>query len=167
MPVSMKQGKNLITGWLTQHAAKISSVVDFGAGAGWYGKTIREIAPSANLIAVEIWEPYIKKYELEKIYNEVIVADALSVRFDFFDLAIFGDVLEHMTKEKARALIEQTREKATYIIVSIPHGSMPQGPVFGNEFESHVSTWEWEELCELFKDFEIKEKFLQIAVFIK
>lgn len=166
MPFSMKQGKNLIIDWLKKHKNDFSNVVDFGCGAGWYGTTIRSINPSAHLTGIEIWQPYLEKYKLAGIYDQVIIDDARTLPFESIDLAIFGDVLEHMEKDEAKALFERIKAISKYIIVSIPAVEMPQGPVFGNKFESHLATWNWEELCDYFADFEIKEQFLQIGVFI-
>jgi len=166
MPVSLNQGKDLIEAWLTKHLGEYFSMADFGAGAGWYGKKVKEVAPFVHCTAVEAFEPYVEKYNLRKIYDQVIVGDIRDVVFEQQDLMIFGDVLEHLPKKYVRPLITNSLAISKFIIVSIPVGPMPQGPVFGNSYEEHLGTWSWAELCDVFKDFEIIERYKDIGVFI-
>jgi hypothetical protein len=166
MPVSLNQGKDLIEAWLRAHVEQYFSVLDIGAGAGWYGKKIKEIAPSKHCIAVEAWQPYIEKYGLKKIYDDVFVHDVRRMISFPYDLTIFGDVLEHLPKKYVRPILENTLLTSKFVIVSIPVGPMPQGPVYGNPFEEHLGTWSWAELCDIFKNFEIIERYKDIAVFI-
>ena len=104
MPYSSYNGKQVINHFIKQHP-EIKSAVDFGAGAGWYGKKIRTIHPGMRLTAIEGYAPNIEKFELRKIYDEVIEGNFEHLAWPEADLAIFGDVLEHLEKETAIKMI--------------------------------------------------------------
>lgn len=121
---------------------KPASVVDVGAGSGTYAKLMRE-HHDCHWTAVEAWGPYVAEYELESLYDNVIVADARYLHPLSFaaDLVILGDVIEHMTKPEAVRLLAGIKTKAKHIIVSIPIGEWPQGAVGGVPFEEHKASW--------------------------
>jgi hypothetical protein len=167
MPFSSHYGKNLICEWLAKSRIDIVSMIDFGAGAGYYGKIFKFYIPWARREAVEVFEPYIVKYELSLIYSKIYTQNASKMALPDADIAVCGDVIEHMTKDVATDFIKRIEAKYRHVIVSIPFGSYPQGASHGNEFESHLSEWSFDELCEIFKNFKIKEKYRNIAVFIK
>jgi len=57
--------------------------------------------PEARFEAVEIFYPYIERFQLEKRYDWVWQGDVRVAARYFareFDLVIFGDVLEHMRR---------------------------------------------------------------------
>ena len=93
--------------------------------------------------AVEAWEPYVDEFGLRDLYDEVIVTDARRLNWPIFqvDLVIAGDVLEHMPRDDAKALLKRIRQGAANLIVSIPVLHLPQGAVNGNPYEQHVDHW--------------------------
>lgn len=110
------------------------TVLDIGAGAG----TWRRLCPQGTWTAVEIWEPYVHTYGLRDLYDKVILGDAREVDLAGpYDLAIAGDVLEHVPDPQA--LFNRLREVATYVLVQIPVIHWPQGEVDGNPYEAHVA----------------------------
>jgi hypothetical protein len=167
MPFSAPYGKKIIVRWLAENRPDIKSMVDFGAGAGYYGKLFKFYIPWCRREAVEVFEPYIEKYELSLIYSKIYIEDASKMALPSADMAVFGDVIEHMTKDVALDFISRIDAKYRHAIISIPFGSYPQDASHGNEFERHLSEWSFEELCEVFKNFKVKEKYKNIAVFIK
>lgn len=167
MPFSSKQGKFEIVKWLSKNARDISSMIDFGAGAGNYAKIFIAHAPRIHRTAVEVFEPYIKKFRLASLYQKIIVADFSKMELPAGDLAILGDVVEHLPKEPARAFVASVVAKYPHVIVSIPVGSYPQGTVYGNDFERHLSEWTIKELDEMFKNFPVRLVDGEIGVFIK
>ena len=167
MPYSSNYGKKIIIDWLSIQRKDIKDIVDFGAGAGYYGKLFKKFVPACYCIGVEIFEPYIEKYRLSAIYDEIYTDDASKMALPNADIAVCGDVIEHMTKDVATDFIKRIEAKYRHVIVSIPIGSYPQGASHGNEFESHLSEWSFDELCEIFKNFKIKLNYRIIAVFIK
>lgn len=164
MPKSSRNGKQAIIQWLSQ-CENINTILDIGAGKGTYKrlcdgfavyKNIPAIAPilvNATWTAVEIWSPYIKEYELEILYDSVISQDIREIQknLDNYDLAILGDVLEHMNKEDAVRLIATLSKKCKSILISIPLGYSPQDDHNNNPYERHVKDdWTHEEFVATF-----------------
>ena len=139
----MAVGKPLIGAVLAKLSARGQTrrVIDIGPGAGTYADLFRDLTPGATWCAVEVWGPYVEKYNLRQKYDEVIVAD---IRYlDFIklgpsDVALFGDMLEHMPADEARDVLSQAAMKSRFMILSIPIGHWPQDEVEGNPFETHV-----------------------------
>lgn len=127
-----------------------SSFLDIGPGAGKYGKLVREHSPSTIRHAVEIWAPYIKQFNLEQLYHKVYVCDA-RIFFSYkYDLVVFGDILEHMTREEAVALWQVVSSNAKSAIISMPIIHYPQSGE-ENPFQEHVKDdWTHEEIMSTF-----------------
>ncbi len=183
MAFSSSEGKLFFRDWLIQMFLKnqVRTVLDVGAGAGIYGKLIREAWDEANEInlkynfvnlegsiwigAVEIFEPYIKRFKLNKIYNEVYGHDVFAMCFNpvKYDLVIFGDVLEHMKKEEGIKVWERFREKSKFLYLSIPckisdkswSEGYDQDPSEGeeNKYELHQYNWTYNEILSLLGPF--------------
>lgn len=135
MPFSFEQGKQYTRNIVGR--IKHDRMLDIGPGSGTYAKMF----PDAEWTGIEIWEPYVEKYGLKDLYKKIIVAD--SREYDFselgkFDVAIAGDVLEHMTADEAKNVLEKLKSVADTVIVSIPIGHHPQGEWEGNPYEEHV-----------------------------
>lgn len=90
--------------------------------------------------AVEVWEPYVQKYDLLVRYNVVYLSDIrewTSEQFSEYDAVIFGDVLEHMTKEEA-VRVWDTASSATHAAICIPIVFYAQGHLDDNPYEEHI-----------------------------
>ena len=125
-----------------------ATILDIGCGAGAYARMF----PESKVTGVEIWQPYIEQYNLRHIYDELHVEDAR--KWDagdkVFDIAIAGDVLEHMTSEEAQALVAKLKLCARWVVVSIPF-NYPQDEWEGNPYERHVKDdWTHEEVVNIF-----------------
>lgn len=151
MPYSSKSGKQYIKDVVRQ--LRPSSILDIGCGSGTYKEELKGLcAPKAFWHGVEIWRPYIEKFDLFSKYDLVTVGDARELKFDRqYDLCILGDVLEHMTEEQAKELLDKARKFCKCVIVSIPVGHYPQGEFEGNPHEAHITdNWTHESLIEVF-----------------
>lgn len=134
----------------------IDSILDVGPGWGIWGEMLRPWFPEAWLSAVEIFKPYVDRYDLKKKYDYVYLEDVrdMSTRFAEsgyrrgFDLVIFGDVLEHMPKPDAVGVVEALLRR--YALISIPIGECPQEGTEENPYEEHVATWSTEEVLMTF-----------------
>ena len=125
---------------------------DIGARAGKYGTIARQVAKQENfpthLTAIEIDATYVKRFDLPKIYDEVIVEDAISLIHKpqlRFDLVIFGDCVEHMRKSIGVDLINFLIYRSGYICVIYPDAWV-QDDWEGHAAEAHISTWGPEDL---------------------
>lgn len=147
MPVSSSENKQSIIEWVKQINPR--SVLDVGAGEGTYSTLLRGHT-EAEWVAVEAWGPYVSQFELEGKYDRVIVADIryLNPILLANDLIILGDMLEHMAKHQAIAVISDAQKKAKNIIISVPLVHLGQEPYEGNWFEVHQDHWDFQEMKE-------------------
>lgn len=161
---SRNNGKPQIIEWFEKNKNSIKTIIDIGAGSGTYYKLVEEnnIKLNANWTAVEAWAPYIEKFKLSDMYDTVINQDARKLNWNDlgkFDLAIAGDVLEHMTKNEAIQLVDDILKKCKTLLISIPIVHMPQDAVEGNPFEIHVKDdWSHDEVIDTWGS-KIKEHY--------
>ena len=150
MPYSDDSGRSYVAELLGRLIP--SRVLDVGPGAGAYGRLVRQVLAVDVLDAVEAWEPYVERFALLDIYDAVTIEDVRKVtKFDY-DLVIFGDVLEHMSRDDAVAVYELARAQAKAVIVSMPIIHYPQGEEEGNPFEAHVvDHWHHEDILAAFE----------------
>jgi len=143
------------------------TVLDAGAGSGIYVRLLRNRLPNTRFTAVEVWEPYIEEWELRKIYDEVVIED-IRQREDFdYDVVIFGDVLEHMSRDDALVLWNKTLSQARYAVISIPIIHYEQGAIENNPYEIHVEEdWTTETVLEAFPGIVEYKEFPITGVFI-
>jgi glycosyltransferase involved in cell wall biosynthesis len=146
MPFSSHSGKHHIKNIIKKLAPK--SGIDIGVGCGTYA----ELFPEIEWDGVEVWKPYIDKYNLKEKYKNLFVEDARKWKpKQHYDVAILGDVLEHMTKKDALALALKMAKCSDTTIVSIPIGYYPQDEFEGNPYEKHVTDhWTHEEVIATF-----------------
>lgn len=165
MSYSLKSGKAETLAWFQANEAAIKTVVDIGPGSGTYVKLIREDAKccvDATWIGVEIWKPYIEEFKLEERYTQILNQDVRTIDWEKLkpNVVIAGDVLEHMTKEDAVALVDRILAVANMLIVSIPIRHMPQDEhAYENPHEAHIKDdWSHDEVMETWKQY-IKDSY--------
>ena len=133
--------------------SKLTRFLDVGPGIGTY-TPFRQ--PEQVWTGVEVWAPYIKAFQLEEIYDSLVVCDIRYLDWSKvtpLDVAIFGDVLEHMSKEDALNVVETALTHCRVVLVSLPLIHSEQGEVHGNPFEAHVKPdWTNNEALEAFSD---------------
>lgn len=142
--------------WVLQKVKEINpeTIADVGAGAGTYSHLIKPHL-NVHMTAIEIFEENITKFSLANLYENVLHKDVREVDSLKYDLVIFGDVLEHMTKEEALAVWAMAKRDARYAIINIPIVHYEQGPIDGNHHEIHVvDDWSHEKVLEAFEDIE-------------
>ncbi len=135
-------------------AGAVRTIVDCGCGCGTYHNMLSAHLPGVRWTGVEVWEPYVEEFNLRNRYDRIVIADCR--HFDFAsvapaDLVIFGDMVEHMTKEEAIAMVDRARAVAPYVMISIPVVKYPQDAEGGNPFEAHVKDdWSHNEVLQTF-----------------
>lgn len=150
MPGSENGGKQESAEWVVSQ--NIKTILDIGPGYGTYSDLFKSHGIELDIIdSVEIWEPYVDRYGLKDKYNNVFVEDVRKWDNFDYDLVIFGDVLEHMTKEEAIAVWDKASKAAKHAIISIPTIHYPQGEFEGNPYEEHVKDdWTAQEVLDTF-----------------
>jgi hypothetical protein len=116
-------------------------IVDFGAGAGKNGKIARSVLrEEATIIAVEGFEPTARMLAAEGPYDAVchaLIQDWVFADQESYDLAIFGDVLEHLRPGEIHGVLRQCLKKFSHIIVVCPLHDILQNEISGNALEAH------------------------------
>ena len=138
MPTSYPLYKDSVRNWFLQNVSLDTSILDIGAGCGTYSDLLRGYGYKMH--AVEIWEPYIKQYDLNNKYSCVYEENILKMPFDLldtYDFFILGDVLEHLSVEDAQWLMNFLKIKGKQYLVAVPY-VMEQGEYEGNIHETHL-----------------------------
>ena len=156
MPRSSNEGKDQIKEWISKISITHNKILDVAVGQGTYHNLFSN---TDNLISckwtgIEIWPRWIRKFNLEKKYDNFFQADVRT--FDYnqlnaVDISFAGDVLEHMTKKEAILLVENILNISDNLFISIPIVYMPQGSDGGNPYEEHIKPdWSHEEVLATF-----------------
>lgn len=184
MPISSSKGKDIIKNWFGNQT-DITTIVDLGCGGGTYPKLL-----GSKYIwkAVEIFYPYIEKFELKKLYQEIRIGDIQYMDLPRGDCAILGDVLEHLPEEAAIKTFKKVNRQFRHVVVSIPLNSEPGryeeiDPNNGdlvqaalkveniekeNIFEKHISVWTLKKLDKLIPEsYQVRRVVDPLAIFIK
>jgi cyclopropane fatty-acyl-phospholipid synthase-like methyltransferase len=147
------EGKSQIKEWLEHLDIQHNKVLDIGAGAGTYPILYRDTLKDCKWVGVEIWKDYKVKYGLEKHYDTLLIGDARVMQFNYYDVCFLGDILEHMTKEEAIALVNKLKDTCRYLIISIPIIDYPQDSMHGNPYQAHIKDdWSHKEVMETFTE---------------
>lgn len=163
MPTSDAEGKDWSLARFT--TIKPDTVCDIGPGEGTYAKLFRPVHKGAWWTGIEIHKPYITKYKLKSTktkaaYDEIHIEDARQSEPHLFhrDLVIAGDVLEHMERDDAIALLKrivegpEDAEGAHNILVSLPIVESKQGEVDGNPHEAHLHQWDYDDMTTVLNE---------------
>ncbi|WP_136616574.1 MULTISPECIES: methyltransferase domain-containing protein [Mesorhizobium] len=126
-------------------------VCDIGPGEGKYSGIARRKAKehgfACHLTAVEIDQSYVDTYDLHNLYDDVIVADAVTLINNprcRFDLVIMGDCIEHMRKSDGIDLVNFLIYRTGYICIITPE-ALVQDDWEGHASEAHISVWSVED----------------------
>lgn len=133
--MSSKQlGKKEVSQWIRSNIPKDGLCLDVGACDGVWSGLLRD---HLQMVAVEVFEPNVIKYDLESKYDVVMIADIRDLEYEHYDLIIFGDVIEHMSVEDAQNVLKYAYDRADQIVIAVPF-RYPQGAIYGNEYERHI-----------------------------
>lgn len=151
MPTSDFHNISAVVGVVSQLGPR--RVLDVGCGFGKYGVLIREyldiwherLSPAEwqlTLVGIEAYAQY-RNPIYDFVYNEVHIGDASKVvpELGDFDLILISDVIEHLEKNDARALIEECFRHSPIVLITTPDDFHPQAALLGNPFEVHRCLW--------------------------
>ncbi|OPY25049.1 MAG: hypothetical protein A4E26_00027 [Methanobacterium sp. PtaU1.Bin097] len=135
---STATGKPEAVSWITSHIPRNGEILDVGFGCAIYARLLRKQGYE-YIDGVDVYESGIKELKLDKYYNNVFISDILDFDFDYYDLIILGDVLEHLTLEDAQELLKGWihRHKTSHLIVSVPF-QLKQHGTYENPHEEHL-----------------------------
>lgn len=135
MPFSSNTFDDIFT---DQIARLDGPVLDIGAGAGKYGKILKE----KNIIcdAVEPTLDYINRYGIVDIYRNVYNCNLQNYIQNYshnrYNVTIFGDIIEHLFLTEAIDIIDYFCYRSNWIILILPT-KLPQDDVEHNYYEVH------------------------------
>jgi len=130
------------------------SVLDVGAGFGRWGFLCRCHAAGGHSLTAQPDQSLridgIEGYPgnispiYQAVYDNTYEGDAreLVPSLGAYDVIICGDMIEHLDKDEAWALIKEMRQHAAKaLVLALPFGNCPQEAIYGNELEVHRSVW--------------------------
>jgi SAM-dependent methyltransferase len=122
MPYSTHEGKAEIAKWINgQINDSDYRIIDLGCGHGTYGRLIKKPCFSVAVDAID----YKDKFGLLDFYDEFHKMDVRETRklslLGKFDLAIMGDVLEHLEVTEAQKVLKSLERQCSTILVAVPY----------------------------------------------
>lgn len=127
-------------GWLINKSSK--SILDVGSGQGLPMELIKLRIKPEYTVGIDLFEPYIKDAKQKKIHDKYVIADVKKLPFKkkSFDTVICLQVLEHLDKRDALALIRKMEQIAKkQVILATPIGEMYHPVVDNNPLQLHKS----------------------------
>ena len=143
MPHSSTDFKLEIQNHLDKNFTRDLKILDVGPGAGMYGEMLSNYSNVLNyslgfkLDCIEIHPPYIEKYNLRDVYENVFEGNICDFDFTHYDYIILGDILEHLNIKDAQKLIDKINDNNIKCMVAVPYLS-EQGEYAGNIYERHL-----------------------------
>lgn len=124
MPHSYPYGKKEIVEFIQKNFAIDSRILDVGPGVGTYSDLLKP--HGYKLDCIEIYDGYVKAYDLPSKYDRVIVGNVVDEQWNLggYDLVILGDVLEHISIHWAQRVLNRCKN----VLVAVPY-ICPQGGV--------------------------------------
>ncbi len=122
------------------------SVLDLGCGPNSPIKNCKNIKYS---VGVDAFEEYITQSKQKEIHTEYIQNTIENLVFEdkSFDAVIMIDVLEHLTPEVGKEVIEKAKHWArNKVIINSPNGFIHQAELDNNPYQKHLSGWTVKEL---------------------
>jgi hypothetical protein len=138
MPHSYNYFKQDIKDYILTNIPIQSKILDIGAGCGTYSDLLKGYGYKID--AVEVWEPYIKQFNLKEKYNHIYNQDVFKMpqnELFAYDFYIFGDCLEHFSTEDAQFILNLLRLKGKNFLIAVPY-LMFQDEYEGNIHETHL-----------------------------
>jgi len=127
-------GKKEMVAWINEHYKPHETCLDVGACDGkWFDL----LGGYLEMDAIEIYTPNIIEHKLDEKYNAVFNEDIGIFEYEWYDLIIFGDVLEHMTITNAQKVLKYAKDRCRDYLIGIPF-LYPQDELYGNPWERHL-----------------------------
>ena len=148
-------GKDFICGQIRSNFPFSASILDVGACDGKWRGLLPEYP---NMDAVEAFGKNAAKLIFEGKYRNVFQADIRDFQYEWYDLIIFGDVIEHLTVAQAQRVLAYAKTRCKDMIIAVPF-LFEQGPIYDNPYEVHLQAdLTAENFKERFPGFEVMLK---------
>lgn len=134
MARSFEYFKKEIKEYLEKRFKNNARILDVGAGSGTYYDLLHEYFKIID--GVEVFKPNIDNYGLESKYNRVYNIDIKDFKYDFYDIIIFGDVIEHLEIKEAQEVLKYAYSRCREVVVAVPY-MYKQGIEEDNVYEIH------------------------------
>lgn len=167
MPTSTPIFKEQTKDYILKHIPKDTNIIDIGAGIGTYADMLKPLGYN-NIDAIEVFQPYIDGYGLKSKYRSVFNQNIIDSEIYLLDynLAILGDVIEHMTYRDSLIVLNKLNH-CKNIIICVPFNA-PQGPEMGNQYEIHIQNdLTNEKFLHMYPDFDILCLRYDYGVYVK
>lgn len=132
--MSYDYGKDEVCKWIRKNFNPDSTILDMGACDGKWRKLLYEY-PKVD--GVEIFNKNYAYLKAAGIYRNLYFHDARTLQYRWYDLVIFGDIIEHMTPSDARGMLDYAKPRCRDMIIAVPF-LYKQGAIYGNPYEVHV-----------------------------
>lgn len=126
--------KNEVKDYLASKFKGNAKILDVGAGCGTYWNLLHNYFKTID--GVEVFKPNIDNYQLKNKYHKVYNIDIKGFKYDFYDIIIFGDIIEHLDANEAQEVLKYAYNKCKEMIVAVPY-QLKQDEVDGNIYEIH------------------------------
>lgn len=125
---------DIISGYIQNNFDSNAKILDVGPYDGRWSDRLRK--QFHHIDAVEAFEPYVDRFGLKEKYEKIFISDILEFEFDYYDVIIMGDIVEHLTVEQSTALINRIKDKCRQLIIIVPY-EYPQDEYDGNKYQIH------------------------------
>jgi len=143
----------------------LGTIVDLGAGKRDSPISFQIASLKCDkLISVEAFQPYTLFLEGASSADAHIIVNQNIMDFIFpdnVDLVLLIDVIEHLKKEEALALIDVLKANSRWIVIFTPEGDTVgySNKDSGNILQEHLSAWSADEVESLGFEVTVYEKF--------
>lgn len=146
MSWSYKWGKDKIREYLISKFKGNAKILDVGAGCGTYYNLLHNYFRLID--GVEVFKQNIETFELKQKYHRIYNINIKDFKYDFYDIIIFGDIIEHLDVKEAQDVLKYAYTRCKEMIVAVPY-KLPQDEVDGNKYEKHLQDDLTEEIMQI------------------
>jgi len=130
--------------WLARDLTGCQSILELGCGRN---SPILQIGLGDFTDAVDIWQPYVDKHNVDGTYRSCECQDIIEMDLgeNQYDAVVILDVLEHLDRKKVRdtdlfaRMLKAAKKK---VIIFVPNGFIENDHVDGDPYQAHISAWE-------------------------
>lgn len=136
--LSCDEGKIPVLKYIIENVNKYETILDAGFGAGAYGKLLKALYYQ-NIDGLDVYDKHINEMGLNLIYDSIFIENITDFDFEYYDLIILGDIIEHLDLESAKQLLLKfiNENKCSQMIISVPY-EYEQDELYGNSHEKHL-----------------------------